>query len=175
MSDFGVFLLLFAALAGALGLIKFFAWLTDIREAGGPVAYARQASGRYIEPRAAPEKPVAAQVDQRSPTDAQWVAMQRNAINAELSGNAVAEQTPAEARDIIRMQAKAEAVVILLKKAKLTNKAEAIEAVFECSRTSRAGSPYQRALALVDPLLNDNPYPDRTPDQEQRRAELGLA
>lgn len=48
MSDFGVFLLLFAFLAAALGLIKFFAWLTDWREAGGFSAYARKASERYV-------------------------------------------------------------------------------------------------------------------------------
>ena len=48
MSDFGVGLILFALLAGVLVLIRFFAWLTDVLEAGGPVAYARQASGRYV-------------------------------------------------------------------------------------------------------------------------------
>jgi hypothetical protein len=48
MSDLGLFLLVFAALFCAVLLIRFFAWLTDVRDAGGPIAYFRQASGRYV-------------------------------------------------------------------------------------------------------------------------------
>lgn len=48
MSDVGLFLLLFAALVGCIGLIWLFAWFEDIRQAGGPVAYWRQAGGRYV-------------------------------------------------------------------------------------------------------------------------------
>lgn len=48
MSDFGLVLVLFAALCGAVVLIRIFAWLTDVREAGGPVAYVRQTSVRYV-------------------------------------------------------------------------------------------------------------------------------
>lgn len=68
---------------------------------------------------------------------------------------------PIEARDAIRAAAidlgKAQAVAELIKSGKLSNKAEAIEKVFGCSRSSREGSPYQRALALVDPLLAPAP------------------
>jgi len=48
MSDVGLFLLLFAALCGVVALIRVFAWFTDVRDAGGPIAYARQVSGRYV-------------------------------------------------------------------------------------------------------------------------------
>lgn len=48
MSQFGLFLLMFAALCGLVALIRALAWLTDVREAGGPRAYLQQRSGRYI-------------------------------------------------------------------------------------------------------------------------------
>lgn len=57
-SDFGLFLLLLAALFGAVLLIRFFAWLTDVRDAGGPIAYARQASERYVVKRSDTAAPV---------------------------------------------------------------------------------------------------------------------
>lgn len=57
MSGFGLFLLMFAALCGLVALIRALAWLTDVREAGGPVAYARQVSGRYVKDNA--EQPTA--------------------------------------------------------------------------------------------------------------------
>ncbi len=113
---------------------------------------------------------VAAPVAATSTEAGQLIAKPGNAGNAELAGNAI---VPSEARDIIRMQAKAETVVALLKSAKMTNKAEAIELVFNCSRSGRAGSTYQQALALVDVLIN--PYPQRTPEQDEQRKALGLA
>lgn len=103
----------------------------------------------------------------------QPIATPGNNDNAGLPGNAVADALPSEVRDIIRMQAKAEVVADLLKGVKFTNKAEAIEFVFHCSRSGRPNSPYQQALALVDPLIDK--YPNRTPDQEQARRELELA
>ena len=94
-------------------------------------------------------------------------------VNDPLPGNVVAGLVPVEARDIIRMQAHAETVVKLLGAAKFTNKAEAIEFVFSCSRSGRPNSKYQQAVKLVDELTER--YPQRTPEQEQRRSELGLA
>lgn len=90
----------------------------------------------------------------------QLIATPSTGNNAELPDNAPAT-IPTEARDAIRAaaleQGKAMAVAELLKSGKLTNKAEAIERVFGCSRSSREGSPYQRALAIVDPLLTPAP------------------
>jgi hypothetical protein len=48
MSDFGLFLLFFAALACMVGVIRFFAWLTDIQESGGFVAAIQRAQDRYL-------------------------------------------------------------------------------------------------------------------------------
>lgn len=122
---------------------------------------------------AAADAAIAAPVAATSTDERQPIATPGNAGNTGLSGNAVAGPIPPEARDIIRMQAKAEVVVALLKSAKLTNKAEAIELVFNCSRSGRPNSVYQQALALVDPLTDR--YPQRTPEQEQSRRDLELA
>lgn len=103
----------------------------------------------------------------------QPIATPDNDDNAGLTDNAPATPIPSEAREIIRMQAKAEVVVKLLQSAKLTNKAEAIELIFECSRSSRAGSTYQQALAMVNGMIDR--YPNRTPEQDEARQRLGLA
>lgn len=58
MTDFGAFLLVFAALAFAVALIRFFAWLTDVRESGGPRAYLRQRADRYLVNHSAQPAPV---------------------------------------------------------------------------------------------------------------------
>lgn len=118
--------------------------------------------------------PVSAPVDQPSTNTRQPIVMPDNAVNAELSGNAVAAPIPTEARDIIRMQAKAEAVAKLIRSAKMTNKAEAIELIFECSRSGREGSMYKRAQALVDAILAEYKYPDLD-DQHRRVAEQQAA
>lgn len=102
----------------------------------------------------------------------QPIATPGNAVNAELSGNVVAGAVPNEAREIIRMQAKAEAVVKLLKSAKMTNKAEAIELIFECSRSGREGSMYKRAQTLVDAILDEHRY---APLDDQHRRTVDQA
>ena len=101
------------------------------------------------------------------------IAKPGNAGNAELPGNAGNAALPDDARDIIRMHAKAEAVVALLKSGKLTNKAETIELIYGCSRSGRPNSTYQQALALVDQQMDR--YPMRTAEQKKARAELGLS
>lgn len=116
-----------------------------------------------------PSARVAARVAATSTIALPGIAKPGNAINAGLTGNA---ELPGESRDIIRMQAKAEAVAALLRSGKLTNKAEAIELIFDCRRSGRATSAYQQALALVDRQIER--FPNRTPEQEQVRAELGL-
>lgn len=121
-----------------------------------------------------PVDPVVAAPVAAPPREAgQLIAKPGNDGNAELPGNAGNLPLPAEARDIIRMQTRAEVVVALLKSAKMTNKAEAIELVFECSRSGRPGSTYHQALTLVDALIDR--YPQRTPEQQAERQKLGLA
>ncbi len=147
------------------GIIR--AWFPVIRE--------RVASMIMLRSQNAPISfdPVSAPVASTSTNNEQLIATPGNADNGKLPGNAVADLVPSEARDIIRMQAKAEAVVTLLKSAKMTNKAEAIELIFDCSRSGRSNSTYQQAVTLVDQLTER--YPHRTPDQEQSRAGLGLS
>lgn len=121
---------------------------------------------------------IADQVAAPSTEAGQLIAKPSTPDNAQLPGNAVNSALPIEARDIIRAtalaQGKAEAVAMLLKAGRLTNKAEAIEQVFGCSRSSRPGSPYQQALALIEPLLTVEKYPGRTPDQEEFRQRMEL-
>ena len=120
-----------------------------------------------------PKRARQARVAATPPSARQLIAMPGNAGDDGLPGNAVAAPLPDEVRDIIRMQAKAEAVVALLESKRLTNKAEAIELIFGCRRSGRDGSPYKQAQALVDAQMTR--YPNRTPEQEQARTELGLA
>ena len=48
MSDIGLFLLLFAALAIVVGVIRLLAWLTDFFEAGGIRAALKRSADRYV-------------------------------------------------------------------------------------------------------------------------------
>lgn len=51
MSQFGVMLLMFAIVIGMVGLIKFFAWLTDLQERGGVGAAVQRGYDRYVDRR----------------------------------------------------------------------------------------------------------------------------
>ena len=70
--------------------------------------------------------------------------MPGNAANDSLPGNAL----PEEVREIMRFQAKVEAVEAIIKTGKI-GQTEAIEAVFSCKRSGRADSPYARARAAL--------------------------
>ena len=95
------------------------------------------------------------------------IAMGNNAVNEELTvnpGDAGAVNSsgnfiPSEARELIRFQAKAEAIAELINAGLLTNQAKAIEAVYHCSRTSskRPETPYQKAKLLIEQLINPRP------------------
>lgn len=187
MSDLGVMLLFGAGLVLLLGIIRFFAWMTDIVDAGGPRAYFAQAASRYVQradyventPAPAALGSVAAPVAATDREAAQLIAKPATPDNDELPRNDQSAALPTEARDIIRAtaleQGKAQAVAALLRSGKLTNKAEAIEQVFQCRRNSRPGSTYMQAMALVEPLLAVEKYPGRTPEQEEFRKGLELA
>ena len=75
-----------------------------------------------------------------------------NAVNDALPGNAL----PEEVRNIIRLQAKAEAVAALVNGGKI-GKVEAIELVFDCRRSGRPESVYTQANAAVTPLVAAGP------------------
>lgn len=111
---------------------------------------------------------VVSPVVQRSTSADQLIATTGNAINSELSDNSL------EARDIIRFQAKAEALAALIRDGQVTNIAKGIEKTFQCSRSSKDDSTYQKALRLIKPLIQDRPVYRMTPEQVENRKELGL-
>lgn len=148
--------------------------------------------GQVPPPRVKPPAHYVAPIDQDTPLEVvaapvaappqEWlqpIAMPATADNDELRRNDQSAPIPPEARDIIRAtaveQGKAQAVAALLKSGKLTDKAEAIEQVFQCKRNSRPGSTYMQARALVEPLLAVEKYPGRTPEQEEFRKSLEMA
>lgn len=69
------------------------------------------------------------------------------------------DRIPTEAREIIRLYAKAEAIADLIQAGLVTNQARAIEAVYHCSRTSasRPETPYQKARAQIERLTSPRP------------------
>jgi len=71
-----------------------------------------------------------------------------NAVNTLLPGNVL----PEEAREIIRYQAKVEALSALISAGKVPQ-TEGIELVFDCKRSGRADSPYGKARAAVQAQL----------------------
>lgn len=105
-----------------------------------------------------PDRPVAPPVAQVVQQPRQPIATTNNEVNSQLHP---ATELPDEARDIIRFQAKVDTVVSLYKSGQVTNLAKAIESTFECSRTSKEESTYQRAKRAIDPLIAKpvNPTP----------------
>lgn len=88
---------------------------------------------------------VADRLPATSTNGGQGIATQGNAGNAELPGNAL----PEAARDIVRFQAKVEAVLAIVESGKV-GQVEAIERIFSCKRSGRAESVYARARAAVE-------------------------
>lgn len=71
------------------------------------------------------------------------------------------------AREVIRFQAKVEALADLVRAEKVPQ-AKGIEIVFHCSRSSRPESTYERARAALKPLLDQPTY--RALDEQHRPA-----
>jgi len=113
----------------------------------------------------APYTPVAEQLPATSTNDGQRIAMQGNAVKVELPGNVL----PEEAREIIRYQAKVEALAALLTAGKVPQ-TEGIELVFNCKRSGRADSPYGKARAAVVAQLGADKPEYRTLDEAHRTA-----
>lgn len=82
----------------------------------------------------------------------QRIATQGNAGNTELPGNAL----PEAAREIVRFQAKVEAVLAIVESGKV-GQVEAIERIFVCKRSGRAESVYARARAAVEAQIQPAP------------------
>lgn len=125
-----------------------------------------------LRPRVSSSRAVAPPVDQQATIAIQPIATTGNAINSELPDNTL---LPEEAREIIRFQAKVEALADLIKSDQVSNMAKGIERVFHCSRSSKEDSPYQRARRAIDPLVKATPqYRALTPEQQAAREALGL-
>jgi hypothetical protein len=109
-----------------------------------------------------PQKGVDRSDWQLSATALPGIAMGNNDDNAGLTnnagnasaGNVQLDILPTEIRDMIRFQAKAEAVADLMNAGIVGNQAKTIEAVFHCARasSSRPESTYQKALGLITRL-----------------------
>jgi hypothetical protein len=115
------------------------AWWPVLRERFAPVIMSRVwGAAGAIEP-----------VADRLPTTVtevgQGIATPGNAVNEPLTGNA---PLPEAVRDIIRFQAKIEALAELIGAGKVPQ-AEGIEIVFHCKRSGRPESPYARARAAI--------------------------
>jgi len=90
------------------------------------------------------------------------IAMPDNDGNTELTGNvdnasagnSLVDIIPTDARELIRFQAKAEALADMMNAGILGNQAKSIEVVFHCARAaaSRPESTYQKALGLINRL-----------------------
>lgn len=105
------------------------------------------------------------------------VGLARQALD-DHAANGLDDITPAEARAIIRQQARAEAIVAILKAAEngkvksAGDQAGLIEAVSGASRTSRAGSPYTALKAVVDDLRGKNG--PRYPELDEQHRAMGV-
>lgn len=103
-----------------------------------------------------PERPVAAPVVRGATTGGQLIATTDNEDNSQLSDN---DLLPEEVRDIIRFQAKVEALAMLYNMGQVTNLAKGIEQTFGCSRSSKEDSLYQRAKRALEPMIAKQPEP----------------
>jgi hypothetical protein len=87
--------------------------------------------------------------------------------------NDMGDITPVEVRAIIRQQARAEAIVLILKAAQAGkikspgDQAALIEAVSGASRTSRPNSPYSHLKLVVDDLRKDGPRYQKLDEQHR--------
>lgn len=125
-----------------------------------------------LRPRVSPDRAVAPPVDQQLREAIQPIATTGNAINQELNDNAL---LPEEAREIIRFQAKVEALADLINSGQVSNMAKGIEGVFHCSRSGKEDSIYQKARRTLDPLVKTGPqFRPLSPEQQNARDALGL-
>ncbi len=95
------------------------------------------------------------------------IAITSTAVNDEVTVNPVdagaADRQiniiPAEAREVIYHEARAQAIADLMRDGLLTNQAKAIEAVYHTTRTaaSRSESVYQKAKRRIDELTSVRP------------------
>jgi hypothetical protein len=125
-----------------------------------------------LRPRVSPDRAVAPPVDQQSTSAIQPIATTGNAINQQLNDNTL---LPEEAREIIRFQAKVEALADLIKSGQVSNMAKGIEGVFHCSRSGKEDSIYQKARRTLEPLVKPAPqFRPLSPEQQATREALGL-
>lgn len=98
------------------------------------------------------DRSVADRLPATSTNGGQGIATPGNAGNAALPGNAL----PEAARDIVRFQARVEAVIAIVESGKV-GQVEAIERIFGCKRSGRAESVYARARAAVEAQIQPAP------------------
>jgi hypothetical protein len=113
------------------------------------------------EHRSAPTPVVARPVVQQVTFTKQPIATTDNEDNGELPDNRLlSESLPTEVRDIIRFQGNVEMLARQYRAGLISNLAVAIEKSFECSRSSKEGSTYQRVHRAIKPLIDERPDPE---------------
>lgn len=178
MSDIGVGLLLFVCLLVAVGLIRFFSWLTELQETHGSLPRAGVNTIRHyvsVRPRnmstddvgslpdRAPVPPVVATFT----TAEQSIVTPNNEYNSSLFDNERAA-----------FDTTAKSIAAMYQKGVITNLSKAICAAYGCTVQSatKTDSTYQMALRAVNKYLPDKNAPQfrMTPEQEATREALGL-
>lgn len=135
------------------------AWLVTHRSVKGyaqeqPVARPVITSSKQVDHTI--DRPVAPLLSYPPQEAGQPIATTDNRDNAQLPDIGL---LPAEVRDIIRFQAKVETLASLYNSGQITNLAKGIEDSFDCSRSSKEESTYQRVKRSLDPLIAKQPEP----------------
>ena len=171
MSDFGLFLLMFAAVLVLVGAIKvlslFSQWLDRpkiIPASAAPLV--KRFAGKYVELR-----PVMA--TESEPGEEEEQDADSPATSQQNSNNGIAMQQGDS--NALLLQAKAEALAALVKAGKI-GETEGIKIVYGLTASS-TNPKYQAARAALKEELQklDQPRYRRTPEQEQLRRDLGIA
>lgn len=151
-----LFALCFVAALGLIGLLKLNHWWHTRGSVKGfdrgearPQAPASSVMSRPLIGYR-PDRPVAPPVAPAHEKAGQLIATTDNEDNDELPEQ---QQLAEEVREIMRFQAKAEALAMLYRSGQVSNLAKAIETTFECSRSSKEDSTYQKAKRVIDPLI----------------------
>jgi len=177
MSDIGIFLLLFACLLLAVGVIRFFSWLTELQEKHGSLG---QAGVNTIKKYVATQPRVMSRETRQTThiLDAEPEPLSSDAFSLlideepQANGSGTSVELQLNAAEVAALQR----MIGHNKTAAKPSKSSTIHAGFG---VSRGGSPaYQRASLIYDALFGSPApavkYRERTPEQDALRNHLKL-
>lgn len=177
MSDLGVGLLLFACLLVAVGLIRFFSWLTELQEEHGSI---RRAGVNTIRRYVSTSPRVMSRENAATATNASAEPAQRRSGDFPLLNGEEPQNEPfANPPELVLNASEIAAVVRMIDHNRIAvkpSKSSTIQAGFAVSRGGSAA--YARASLIYDALFGPPPpavhYRARTPEQEALRKQLKL-